>query len=119
SYCDPVAQGFSFSTNSNYGEISGCIGNNTRSVFLVQLNPTGTTELYGTFLGGSGDAASAQIVLDAAGDIYVAGSVYTNGVGTPAAVFANNGTFNYPTTASAYQPIVLGGSIYSAFVTKL
>ena len=118
-YCDPVAQGFNFGTDSNYGEISGCIGNNTRSVFLVQLNPTGTTELYGTFLGGSGDAASAQIVLDAVGDIYVAGSVYVNGVGTPAAVFANNGAFNYPTTASAYQPIVLGGSIYSAFVTEL
>jgi uncharacterized protein (TIGR03437 family) len=56
-YCNPVAQGFNFGTDSNYGEISGCIGNNTRSAFLVQLNPTGTTELYGTFLGGSGDAA--------------------------------------------------------------
>jgi hypothetical protein len=89
-FCNPVAQGFSFSTLSNYGEISGCIGNSTRSAFLVQLNPTGTTELYGTFLGGSGDTASAQIVLDTAGNIYVAGSVYTNGVGTPAYVFANN-----------------------------
>jgi uncharacterized protein (TIGR03437 family) len=119
SFCNPVAQGFNFSTNSNYGEVSGCIGNSTRSAFLVQLNPTGTTELYGTFLGGSGDTATAQIVLDAAGNIYIAGSVYTNGVGTPAAVFANNGAFNYPTTASAYQPIVLGGGFYSAFVTKL
>jgi uncharacterized protein (TIGR03437 family) len=118
-FCNPVAQGFSFSTLSNYGEISGCIGNSTRSAFLVQLNATGTTELYGTFLGGSGDTATAQIVLDAAGNIYVAGSVYTNGVGTPAYVFANNGAFNYPTTASAYQPIVLGGGFYSAFVTKL
>jgi hypothetical protein len=100
-----VAQGFNFGTLSNHGEISGCIGDNPRSAFLVQLNPTGTKELYGTFLGGSGDTAT-QFVLDAAGDIYVAGSVYTNGVGTPAYVFANNGAFNHPTTASAYQPIV-------------
>ena len=119
SFCNPVAQGFNFSTLSNYGEISGCIGNDTRSAFLVQLNPTGTTELYGTFLGGSGDTATAQIALDAAGNIYVAGSVYVNGVGTPAYVFANNGAFNYPTTASAYQPIVLGGGFYSTFVTEL
>ncbi len=119
SFCNPVAQGFSFSTNSNFGEISGCIGNNTRSVFLVQLNPTGTTELYGTFLSGSGDAATAQIVLDATGNIYVAGSEYFGAAGTPAFVFANNGAFNYPTTASAYQTIVLGGGSYSAFVTKL
>ena len=118
-FCNPVAQGFNFGTSSNYGEISGCIGNSTRSAFLVQLNPTGTTELYGTFLGGSGDTATAQIVLDAAANIYVAGSVYTNAVGTPASVFASGGAFNYPTTASAYQPIVLGGGFYSAFVTKL
>jgi uncharacterized protein (TIGR03437 family) len=119
SFCNPVAQGFNFGTSSNYGEISGCIGNATRSAFLVQLNPTGTVELYGTFLGGSGDSATAQIALDAAGNIYVAGSVYSNAVGTPAVVFASGGAFNYPTTASAYQPIALGGGFYSAFVTEL
>jgi hypothetical protein len=117
-YCNPVAQGFNFGTDQNYGEISGCIGNDTQSAFLVQLNPTGTTMLYGTFLGGSGDDRAAQIVLDAAGNIYVAGSAYTNGVGTPTFVFSNNGQFNYPTTASAYQPVVLGGGSYSAFVTE-
>jgi uncharacterized protein (TIGR03437 family) len=119
SYCNPVAQGFNFGTDQNYGEISGCIGNDTQSVFLVQLNPSGTTMLYGTFLGGSGDERAAQIVLDAAGNIYIAGSAYTGGVGTPASVFSNNGQFNFPTTASAYQPVVLGGDSYSAFVTEL
>ena len=37
---------------------------------------------------------------------------------TPAQALVN-GHYNYPTTASAYQPIVLGGGNYSAFVTKL
>jgi uncharacterized protein (TIGR03437 family) len=118
-YCNPVAQGFNFGTDQNYGEVSGCIGNDTQSVFLVQLNPTGTKMLYGTFLGGSGDDLAAQIVFDTAGNIYVAGSAYTGTVGTPSFVFSNGGQFNYPTTASAYQPVVLGGGSYSAFVTKL
>jgi hypothetical protein len=114
-----VAQGFNFSTLQNFGEKSGCIGNDTNSAFLVQLNPSGTAMLYGTFLGGSGDVHPVQIALDAAGNIYVAGSAFTGNVGTPATVFANDGQFNYPTTASAYQPIVIGGGSYSAFVTKL
>ena len=118
-FCNPVAQGFNFSTLQNFGEKSGCIGNDTNSAFLVQLNPAGTAMLYGTFLGGSGDVHPVQIALDAAGNIYVAGSAFTGNVGTPATVFANDGQFNYPTTASAYQPIVIGGGTYSAFVTKL
>ena len=117
-YCNPGAQGFNFGTLQNYGEISACIGNDTRSLFLVHLNPTGTAMLYGTFLSGTGDELAAQIVLDAAGSIYVAGSARTGGVGTPSFVFANNGQFNFPTTPSAYQAIVIGGNSYSAHVTK-
>jgi Beta-propeller repeat len=119
SYCNPVAQGFNFSTLQFDGEVSGCIGNDTNSAFLVHLNSTGTAMLYGTFLSGSGDVHPVQIALDAAGNIYVAGSALTANVGPPATVLANDGQFNYPTTASAYQPIVIGGSSYSAFVTEL
>lgn len=118
-FCNPGAQGFNFSTLQNFGEISACIGNGTHSLFLVHLNPTGTTMLYGTFLSGTGDEIAAQVALDAAGSIYIAGSAHTGGVGTPALVYSNNGQFNFPTTASAYQPIVIGGNSYSAHVTKL
>ena len=71
------------------------------------------------FLGGSGDVHPAQIALDSSGNIFVAGSAYTANVGPQATVFANDGQFNYPTSASAFQPIVIGGSSYSAFVTEL
>ena len=118
-FCNPVAQGFNLSTDQYFGEVSGCIGNDSNSAFLVHLNSTGTSMLYGTFLGGSGDVHPAQIALDAGGNIYVAGSAFTGNVGSSATVFANYGQFNYPTTASAYQPIVIGGSSYSAFVTEL
>ena len=57
-------------------------------------------------------------MLDAAGKIYIAGSAYTGCVGTPASVYSNDAQFNFPTTSSAYQPIVLGGNSYSAHVTK-
>ena len=118
-FCNPVAADFNLSTDQYEGEKSGCIGNDTNSAFLVHLNTTGTSILYGTFLSGSGDVHPAQIALDASGNIYVAGSAFTANVGTPATVFANDGQFNYPTTTAAYQPIVIGGSSYSAFVTEL
>jgi uncharacterized protein (TIGR03437 family) len=84
------------------------------SLFLVSLNPTGTSELYGTFLGGTNGEGAAQIALDVAGDIYVAGTAFTNVPGT----YANTSYYNYPTTASAFQAQALAGGIYSAFVTE-
>jgi uncharacterized protein (TIGR03437 family) len=86
----------------------------TYSLFLIKLNPTGTGILYGTFLGGTNGELSAQIALDPAGDIYVAGSAFTNVPGT----YANTSYYNYPTTTSAFQPQALTGGVYSAFVTE-
>jgi hypothetical protein len=79
--------------------------------FLVQLNPTGTTELYGTFLNGSGGSeGNTYIALDGSGNIYVAGTVYTNPGGFSEVV-------PFPTTASAYQATRLGTN-FSPFVTE-
>jgi uncharacterized protein (TIGR03437 family) len=110
-YCAPAEIYSGINVISPEG--SSC-GGNANSLFLVQLNPTGKTELYGTFLGDTNGVLGAQIVLDAAGDIYIAGSAYTNTVGT----FAQTGAYTFPTTPSAYQPLPIGGSSYSAFVSE-
>jgi len=121
-FCEPAAQGFNFNTEQNFGEVNGCGGPNasgyfysgTYSLFLVKLNPTGTSILYGTFLGGTAGELAAQIALDAAGSIYIAGTAYTGQTGT----FAATGQYNYPTTASAYQTKALLNGQFSAFATK-
>jgi uncharacterized protein (TIGR03437 family) len=41
--------------------------------FLVKLDPTGSTLLYGTYVGGSGDDAGNAIALDSTGAIYIGG----------------------------------------------
>ncbi len=42
--------------------------------FLTELNPTGSTLLYSTYLGGSGSDACAAIALDSNGNAYVTGT---------------------------------------------
>jgi uncharacterized protein (TIGR03437 family) len=119
-YCEPaeIASGayiLSVKGNSCGGpNASGYYYSGSYSVFLVKLNPIGTSMLYGTFLGGTNGETNAQLALDAAGNVYVAGSAYTNAPGT----FAQTSYYNYPTTASAYQIQALAGGQYSAFVTE-
>ena len=105
--CDPQAPG------TLYTPVFGSYcGASNYAVFLVQLNPTGTTELYGTFVNGTGwSIGGAQIVLDRSGNIYVAGTVYN----TPSNCCA---TFvPFPTTASAYQTVAPATN-FGAFVTE-
>ena len=106
-YCDPEAPPTLYTPV--FGSYCGTTNN---AVFLVQLNPTGTTELYGTFVNGTGwSIGGALISLDGAGDIYVAGTVYNP---NPSG-FAQFVPF--PTTTSAYQFTGLGTN-FSAFVTE-
>lgn len=123
-FCEPASQSFNFGTGQNVGEVNGCGGPNasgygysdTYSLFLVKLNPTGTSILYGTFLGGTQGELLAQIALDASGNVIVAGTADTNGpVSTPAA----SGQYVFPTTASAFQTAAPApNQNYSAFVSE-
>ncbi len=76
--------------------------NGARDVFLIVLNPAGTTLDYGTFLGGSADDDAYGIALDNLGAVYLTG-------GTESA--------NFPTTSGAYDTSYNGGR--DAFVVKL
>jgi len=119
-FCEPAAiySGaylISIKANSCGGPApSGYNYSGSYSLFLVKLNPAGTSMAYGTFLGGTNGEISGQIALDAAGDIYVAGSAYTNVPGT----FAATNYYNYPTTASGFQTQAPAGGSYAAFVTE-
>lgn len=59
-----------------------------RNAFVAKLGPAGST-IFATYLGGSGLDAGAQIQLDSAFNIYVAGSTSST---------------DFPTTASSFEP---------------
>lgn len=76
--------------------------NGSRDAFVTKLDPTGSTLVYSTFIGGnSGDEATA-IALDSTGSAYVTGQTRST---------------NYPTTPGAYDASLDGSD--DAFVTKL
>jgi len=81
---------------------------NTPKAFVSKLNATGTGLIYSTYLGGSGGDSPGSIVLDSAGDAYIAGST---------------GSQDFPVTAGAYlSTLVTDESPYNGgggFVTKL
>lgn len=73
-----------------------------QDVFISKLNPTGTSLVYSTFLGGSGGDHSYSIAIDDDENVYVSGST--------------NST-DYPVTQGAFQVMLSG--LYDAFVSKL
>ena len=75
---------------------------NQEDVLVQEIDPTGSIQLFSTFLGGYGEDLPSGIALDSASAIYVTG--YTNST-------------DYPITAAALQN-TLGGN-FDAFVTKI
>jgi streptogramin lyase len=75
------------------------------NAFITKLNPTGSAEVYSTFLGGGegGTTSGQAIALDSSGEAFVTGST-------------SSGSF--PTTSNAYQT-TLQPSATNAFVTQL
>ena len=83
--------------------------NGAQDMFLAKFNSTGSSLLFGTYLGGSGGEASEThgLTIDAQGNIIVA---------------ATTNSTNYPTTSTAFQKVLGGvaGSVQSdIFVTKV
>ncbi|HVI10668.1 MAG TPA: choice-of-anchor D domain-containing protein, partial [Candidatus Binatia bacterium] len=71
-------------------------------LLLVEVDPVASTQLMSTYIGGSGDEQPAGIALDAAGNIYVAGSTSST---------------DLPVTGAAFQTISGGGT--DAFIAKI
>jgi hypothetical protein len=93
------------STISTDFPLAGAPAQGTRSgdtdVFVARLDPTGTTLLYSTYLGGSGADLGTAIAVDLTGNAYVTGSTTSS---------------NFP-VQGAFQGVTRGGS--EAFVAKL
>ena len=74
-----------------------------RDTYITKLNPSGTSILYSTYIGGSNLDVAEEIAVDASGNAYITGLTRST---------------NFPTTASAFQPN-FGGGFEDAFITKL
>jgi Ca2+-binding RTX toxin-like protein len=70
--------------------------------FVTKLDPTGSTAVYSTYVGGGGDEWGSGIAVDALGDAYVTG---------------RTDSANFPTTPGAFDTSFNGG--VDAFVLKL
>jgi hypothetical protein len=100
----PVTQG-AFQTTNKAG------ANSSSNAFVTKLNPTGTAQLYSTYLGGSGrldgvGEIGTAIAVDSTGNVYVAGQTFSP---------------DFPVTQGAFQTTnrARGDATCNAFVTKL
>ncbi|MGH9352836.1 MAG: SBBP repeat-containing protein, partial [Terriglobia bacterium] len=99
---EAVVTGFTLSTNfPTQSPLQGGSGGGG-DAFVAKLNAAGSSLVYSTYLGGSGEDRGLGVAVDAAGDAFVAGS-------TQSPVF--------PTTQGAYQTQPGGGT--DAFVAEL
>jgi uncharacterized repeat protein (TIGR01451 family) len=73
-----------------------CAGLPCRDVFVSKFNPTGTKLQYSTYIGGSNDDVATQLVLDMAGDMFVAGYTLST---------------DFPVTPKAFQKTFGGGTV--------
>jgi hypothetical protein len=73
------------------------------NAFVAKLNPTGSSLLYSSYLGGSGTDTGYGIAVDASGDMFIAGSTSST---------------NFPVSSGAYRTAYAGGT-FDAFVTAL
>lgn len=71
-------------------------------MLLVEISPAGDTELFATYLGANADEFPAGLVVDATGNLYVAGSTDST---------------DLPVTQGAFQNVLGGGT--GAFVMKI
>lgn len=80
----------------------GAYGGGIEDAFVTKFDPTGSTLIYSTYLGGNGEDQAISLAIDGSGSAYVVG---------------NAGSTDFP-TASPYQASFAGG-IWDAFLAKL
>ena len=94
-----------YTPNGSFNTVNGIENySNGNDLLLVEIDPAASTQLFATYLGGSGNdqPAPAGMVLDASGNIYIAGTTDSS---------------DLPITQSAFQS-VLGGNT-DTFILKI
>jgi hypothetical protein len=108
-------------TAGAYQTHNNAAANQVTNAFVAKLNPTGTSLVYSTYLGGSGARApntapvtpyagdaSLALAVDSAGDAYVAGIAFSSDFPVTQGAFQSTNRFSYK-----------GDSGPNAFVAKL
>jgi hypothetical protein len=98
----PTTGGVSPNTLTPSGTTCGSV--NCPDVFVTKLDPTGSTLLYSTYLGGSGADVGTGIAVDGSGNAYVTG--YTDST-------------DFPTSSGAYQPSFNDGTCTGSSATTI
>jgi hypothetical protein len=93
-----------FPTTANAFSKTNGTGIANGAVFVTQLNPTGTAELYSTYLSGSGGESGFAIALDSSNNIYVTGQTLST---------------DYPTTANGFNPALAANPNGTAFLSVI
>jgi gliding motility-associated-like protein len=96
-------QGFPVSTGAFQTNYQGGVSESNLSGYdigIMKFNATGTTRVYATYIGGNGNDQPHSLVVDAQGNLVIAGRT-------------NSG--NYPTTGATFGP----GGDYDIVITKL
>ncbi len=103
------AQGSAYLTGSTFsndfpvvGAFQGSQNSFPSDAFVVKVNPSGTSLVYATYLGGSSSEVGNAIAVDAQGSAYVVGNSFSD---------------NFPITGGSFQDARDGSG--DAFVTKL
>ncbi|MGH7531585.1 MAG: SBBP repeat-containing protein, partial [Gemmatimonadales bacterium] len=93
-----------FPTTAGAFQTTKTTGTTIHAAFVIKLNSAGSALVYSTYLAGTGSDRGAAIALDAGSspNAYVAGKT---------------SSFDFPTTAGAFQTTLAG--LTDAFVTKL
>ena len=77
-----------FGGGSNEGPISGY------DVALMKLSPNGTSRIYATYLGGSGNEQPHSLVVDGLGNLVIAGRTNSSNFPTRSAIYGSGGGFD-------------------------
>lgn len=99
---NPYVAGYTFSSNFPTQSALQSSLSGASDAFVAEINPSTSSLVFSTYLGGSASESAQSIAIDSAGSIYVTGSTSSS---------------SYPVTSGASQAAYGGGT--DAFVTKL